>query len=89
MITAYLAKYFAYEFPKRCPSDSLKKLVEAVAGDQIDLNSHQVNASLFALAGRAVEESRPLVSLHDTLLPKLISGELRMKNAGRFVEVAT
>lgn len=31
-------------------------------------------------------ESRTLVALRDTLLPKLISGELRMKDAERFVE---
>ncbi|GAA0250349.1 restriction endonuclease subunit S [Pseudomonas rhodesiae] len=34
----------------------------------------------------SVEESRTLVSLRDTLLPKLISGELRIKDAKRFIE---
>lgn len=33
-------------------------------------------------------ESRTLAALRDTLLPKLISGELRVKNAERFVEVS-
>ncbi len=32
------------------------------------------------------DESRTLAALRDTLLPKLISGELRVKDAERFVE---
>ncbi len=38
-LTPYHAKYFAYEPTKRCPPDSA----------QVDLNSHQVDAALFAL----------------------------------------
>ena len=34
----------------------------------------------------SVHESRTLAALRDTLLPKLISGELRVKDAERFVE---
>jgi ERCC4-related helicase len=48
MITAYHAKYYAYELTKRCPSDSLEKLAGAVASAQVDLNPHQVDAALFA-----------------------------------------
>lgn len=33
-----------------------------------------------------VEQSRALAQLRDTLLPKLISGELRIKNADKFME---
>ena len=47
-LTDYHAKYFAYELTKRCPSDSLEKLAGAVAGAQVDLNPHQVDAALFA-----------------------------------------
>ena len=46
--TEYHAKYFAYELTKRCSSDSLEKLAGAVAGAQVDLNPHQVDAALFA-----------------------------------------
>jgi type I restriction enzyme S subunit len=38
---------------------------------------------LFARAAAAVRESRTLAALRDTLLPKLISGELRVKDAER------
>ena len=48
MITAYHAKYYAYELTKRCSSDSLEKLAGAVASAQVDLNPHQVDAALFA-----------------------------------------
>jgi hypothetical protein len=49
MITDYHAKYFAHELTKRCPPDSAEKLAGAVAGAQVDLNPHQVDAALFAL----------------------------------------
>jgi superfamily II DNA or RNA helicase len=47
-LTAYHAKYFAYELTKRCPSDSVEKLAGALADAQVDLNPHQVEAALFA-----------------------------------------
>jgi len=47
-ITDYHAQYFAHELTKRCSSDSLEKLAGAVAGAQVDLNPHQVDAALFA-----------------------------------------
>lgn len=37
-LTDYHAKYFAHELTKRCPSDSIEKLANAVAGAQLDLN---------------------------------------------------
>jgi len=48
MLTDFHSKYFAYELTKRCSSDSLEKLAGAVAGAQVDLNPHQVDAALFA-----------------------------------------
>ena len=47
-LTDYQAKYLAYELTKRCASDSVEKLAAAVAGAQVDLNPHQVDAALFA-----------------------------------------
>lgn len=47
-LTAYHAKYFAYELTKRCASDSLEKLAGALADAQVDLNPHQIDAALFA-----------------------------------------
>lgn len=50
MITDYHAKYFAHELTKRCAPDSADKLAGAVAGAQVDLNPHQVDAALFAFS---------------------------------------
>ena len=46
--TDYHAKYLAYELTKQCSSDNIEKLAGAVAGAQVDLNPHQVDAALFA-----------------------------------------
>jgi adenine-specific DNA-methyltransferase len=48
VLTDSHAKYFAHELTKRCASDSLEKLAGAVAGAQVDLNPHQVDAALLA-----------------------------------------
>lgn len=48
LITDYHAKYYAYELTKRCPSDSLEKLVPPLSDAQVDLNPHQIEAALFA-----------------------------------------
>jgi type I restriction enzyme S subunit len=45
-----------------------------------------LTATLFAGIRSCNVESRTLASLRDTLLPKLISGELRVRNPERFVE---
>lgn len=47
-ITDHQAKYLAYELARRCASDSVEKQATAVAGAQVDLNPHQVDAALFA-----------------------------------------
>lgn len=48
MITDYQAKFLAYELTRRCSADSAEKLAGTVAGAQVDLNPHQVEAALFA-----------------------------------------
>ncbi|MEX5283381.1 MAG: SNF2-related protein [Nitrospiraceae bacterium] len=48
MLTAYHAKYFAYDLTRRCASDSVEKLAAALSDAQVDLNPHQVEAALFA-----------------------------------------
>jgi adenine-specific DNA-methyltransferase len=48
-VTPYHAKYFAHGLTKRCPSDSIEKLAEALVDAQVDLNPHQVEAALLAV----------------------------------------
>src|SRR5258707_12918726 len=50
MMTDYQAKYFAYELTQRYAPDSAERLAGAVAGAQVDLNPHQVDAALFGFA---------------------------------------
>jgi len=47
-LTPQHSKYFAHVLTRRCSSDSIEKLAGAVAGAQVDLNPHQVDAALFA-----------------------------------------
>lgn len=47
-ISDHQAKYLAYELTRRWASDSVEKFAAAVAGAQVDLNPHQVDAALFA-----------------------------------------
>jgi type I restriction enzyme S subunit len=48
----------------------------------------EVARPLRARMEQNLRESRTLAALRDTLLPKLISGELRVKDAEKFVEAA-
>jgi superfamily II DNA or RNA helicase len=47
-LTPHQAKYLAHELTRRWSSDSVGKFAAAVAGAQVDLNPHQVDAALFA-----------------------------------------
>lgn len=50
MITDYQSKYIAYDLVRRRSSDSTERMAVAVAGAQVDMNPHQVDAALFAFA---------------------------------------
>lgn len=47
-LTAYHAKYFAYELTKKRPSDDPQKLGSTLLDAQVDIKPHQVDAALFA-----------------------------------------
>jgi adenine-specific DNA-methyltransferase len=49
-ITDYQSKYIAHDLTRRRSSDSTERLAVAVAGAQVDMNLHQVDAALFAFA---------------------------------------
>jgi len=53
--------------------------------DQQDGIAERIDAFLVRQA-LCIEESKTLTALRDTLLPKLISGELRLKQVERFIE---
>lgn len=58
MLTAYHAKYLAYELTKRCSYASIEKLAAALSDTQVDYNPHQVETALFALVFDAVPSRR-------------------------------
>ena len=50
LITDYHAKYIAIDLTRRRSSDSNERMAAAIAGAQVDMNPHQVDAALFAFA---------------------------------------
>ena len=65
---------------------NLKKIPFIDAGDQLINGFREVIDPIFKQIRDATEESRTLAQLRDTLLPKLISGELRVHDAERFLK---
>lgn len=70
---------------QRVPAESLTYYLLAVAPKEIAKAFGALLRPFFVRATAAVRESRNLASLRDTLLPKLISGELRVRDAERFI----
>lgn len=48
MKTDYHAKYYAYELTKKCSSESLEKFAKTLFEAKVQLNPHQIDATLFA-----------------------------------------
>lgn len=47
-LSAYHAKFFAYELTRQLPANDVGKLTASLQDAQVDLNPHQVDAALFA-----------------------------------------
>ena len=73
---------------QRVPAESLAHFQVVVPPRAVAEAFGRAMKPRFARASAAVRESRTLAALRDTLLPKLISGELRVKDAERFLERA-
>ncbi len=76
---------------QRVPTDSLHKYRVAIPENDSPLFSRfgRMVAPMFSQITAAVEQSRALAALRDALLPKLVSGELRVPDAERIVGRAT
>jgi hypothetical protein len=61
-LTAHHAKLFAHELTKRSSSGNADKLVSALSDAYVDLNSHQIEAVLFAFRSPVSSESTPIRS---------------------------
>jgi len=73
---------------QRVPAESLSHYFLAAPAKAVAERFGTLIRPLFARAREATDESRTLAALRDTLLPKLISGGLTVKNADRIVSRA-
>ena len=72
---------------QRVPAESLSHFMVSSPSEEVADLFGKLVKPLFARAREATEEGRTLAALRDTLLPKLVSGELRVKDAERLLEV--
>ncbi len=70
---------------QRVPAESLKHYKLVLPKERIADEFGIIIKPLFARASAAARESRTLAAIRDTLLPELISGKLRIKDAERFI----
>jgi len=74
---------------QRVQLDDLKQFRQVLpTDDSVPLAFGDLITPLFDLAGRNAKEATTLADLRDTLLPKLLSGEIRLKQAEKAVEGA-
>jgi type I restriction enzyme S subunit len=71
---------------QRVPAESLDHYLLPSCPEPIARAFGRTVAAMFARASKASAGSRTLAALRDTLLPKLIRGEIRVKDAERFLE---
>ncbi len=71
---------------QRVPAESLALYKLAAPAAEVTAQFGRMVRPLIARASAATRESRTLAALRDALLPKLISGELRLRNPERFLE---
>jgi type I restriction enzyme S subunit len=71
---------------QRVPAEALSQFLVASPSDPAMALFGKLVRPLFARVNVATEENRMLGSLRDTLMPRLISGELRVNDLGRFIE---
>ena len=53
-LTDYQAKYFAHELTRRFPPDSVERITATIAGAQVDMNPHQIDAAFGELANQGM-----------------------------------
>jgi len=66
--------------------DHMARYPIALTSDRLVARLNSILSPMFAKLQSAIHESHTLASLRDTLLPKLMSGEIRIKDAEKIVE---
>ena len=70
------------------PTSSVRAIRLVVPGRELLRRFDELTNPIYARIDSCVRESRTLIAFRNTLLPKLISGELRVDNARQFSTVA-
>ena len=73
---------------QRVPANALSQFLLPSPPEPIAARFSKVVRPLFTRASEAVRETRTLAALRDTLLPKLVSGEMRVGDTPRCLEEA-
>jgi type I restriction enzyme S subunit len=71
---------------QRVPAEALSQFLVGSPSDPLMALFGKLVRPLFARVNVATKENRTLAALRDTLLPKLISGELRVNDLDSFIE---
>jgi len=71
---------------QRVPPEALSHFLTILPAKDVAELFGRLVKPLFARSHAVMDESRTLAALRDTLLPKLVSGEIRVKRAQKFVE---
>ena len=73
---------------QRAKADDVASITIVAPPQELLHQFHLLVSPMHARTDGAISESRSLAALRDVLLPKLISGEMRVGNVERFVEAA-
>ena len=71
---------------QRVPATALRGFLMVCPPDRLATRFGEIIGSLLERASRAGRESRTLAALRDTLVPKLVSGEIRLEQAASISE---
>ena len=64
----------------------IKNIQFVISEDQVLVTYHEYIEKVYRKIDQNNKEIKALASIRDTLLPKLISGQIRIKDAEKFVE---
>jgi type I restriction enzyme S subunit len=74
---------------QRTPADCFYQYLMAVPSEQVALKFGDLVQPLMVMISANGEQSQNLINLRDTLLPKLMSGQIRVKEAEKIMEKLT
>jgi type I restriction enzyme S subunit len=80
-----VAPYVTGAVQPKLPQGRMNSMPFLFPGSNICVSFEKLVAPLFSRLRASTEATKTLIALRDALLPRLISGDLRIEDAGRFV----